>query len=62
MDGIRAGEHLLTHKCTADVDIRVRVRGGGHVSQVFAIRQAIAKSIVSASPRAVLRRQHILIA
>lgn len=32
---------------TADVDIRVRVRGGGHTSQVYAIRQAIAKSIVS---------------
>ena len=31
----------------ADVDIRVRVRGGGHTSQVYAIRQAIAKSIVS---------------
>jgi hypothetical protein len=32
---------------TADVDIRVRVRGGGHTSQIYAIRQAIAKSIVS---------------
>nr|POF04206.1 40s ribosomal protein s16 [Quercus suber] len=31
----------------ADVDIRVRVRGGGHVSQVYAIRQAIAKSIIA---------------
>ncbi|RMY18356.1 hypothetical protein D0865_16755, partial [Hortaea werneckii] len=31
----------------ADVDIRVRVRGGGHTSQVYAIRQAIAKSIVA---------------
>ncbi|KAK0933374.1 40S ribosomal protein S16 [Friedmanniomyces endolithicus] len=29
----------------ADVDIRVRVRGGGHTSQIYAIRQAIAKSI-----------------
>jgi len=28
------------------VDIRVRVSGGGHTSQVYAIRQAIAKSIV----------------
>jgi len=36
---------VLTH-VTADVDIRVRVRGGGHISQVYAIRQAIAKSIV----------------
>lgn len=31
----------------ADVDIRVRVTGGGHVSQVYAIRQAISKSIVA---------------
>ncbi|KAI9659905.1 MAG: 40S ribosomal protein S16 [Bathelium mastoideum] len=28
------------------VDIRVRVSGGGHTSQIYAIRQAIAKSIV----------------
>ncbi|KPI41343.1 40S ribosomal protein S16 [Cyphellophora attinorum] len=31
----------------AEVDIRVRVQGGGHTSQVYAIRQAIAKSIVA---------------
>ncbi|KAF5097986.1 hypothetical protein D0Z00_002201 [Geotrichum galactomycetum] len=31
----------------ANVDIRVRVTGGGHVSQVYAIRQAIAKGIVA---------------
>lgn len=30
-----------------DVDIRVRVNGGGHVAQIYAIRQAIAKAIVS---------------
>ena len=29
------------------VDIRVRCTGGGHTSQVYAIRQAIAKSIVA---------------
>merc|ERR1719408_75988 len=28
------------------LDIRVRVKGGGRVSQCYAIRQAIAKSIV----------------
>lgn len=39
-------DRMLTHLFTADVDIRVRVRGGGHTSQVYAIRQAIAKSIV----------------
>ncbi|TPX47181.1 hypothetical protein SeMB42_g03419 [Synchytrium endobioticum] len=31
----------------ANVDIRVRVKGGGPVSQVYAIRQAIAKAIVA---------------
>mmetsp|Transcript_53730 Transcript_53730/g.125609 ORF Transcript_53730/g.125609 Transcript_53730/m.125609 type:complete len:215 (+) Transcript_53730:268-912(+) len=30
-----------------EVDIRVRVRGGGNTSQVYAIRQAIAKGIVA---------------
>jgi len=31
----------------ANVDIRVRVSGGGNVSRIYAIRQAIAKSIVA---------------
>ena len=31
----------------AGVDIRVRVTGGGHTSQIYAIRQAIAKAIVA---------------
>ncbi|KAK4465648.1 ribosomal protein S5 domain 2-type protein [Cladorrhinum samala] len=31
----------------AEVDIRVRVAGGGHTSQVYAVRQALAKAIVS---------------
>jgi len=31
----------------ANVDIRVRVTGGGHTSQVYAIRQAIAKAIIA---------------
>ncbi|KAH6853856.1 ribosomal protein S5 domain 2-type protein [Chaetomium sp. MPI-CAGE-AT-0009] len=31
----------------AEVDIRVRVTGGGHTSQVYATRQAIAKAIVA---------------
>ena len=29
------------------IDIRVKVTGGGHVSQVYAIRQAIAKGLVA---------------
>lgn len=36
-----------TDSRTADVDIRVRVSGGGHTSQIYAIRQAIAKSIIA---------------
>merc|ERR1711988_557228 len=31
----------------ADVDIRVRVKGGGQSAQIYAIRQAIAKSLVA---------------
>lgn len=31
----------------AGVDIRVRVNGGGHISQIYAIRQAISKALVS---------------
>ncbi|KAG0064235.1 40S ribosomal protein S16, partial [Linnemannia elongata] len=29
----------------ANVDIRIRVKGGGHTSQIYAIRQALAKAI-----------------
>jgi small subunit ribosomal protein S16e len=31
----------------ANIDIRVKVTGGGHTSQIYAIRQAIAKGIVA---------------
>ncbi|KAK0417362.1 hypothetical protein QR680_012965 [Steinernema hermaphroditum] len=31
----------------ANIDIRVRVNGGGHVAQIYAIRQAIAKGLVA---------------
>jgi len=31
----------------ADIDIRIRVKGGGYTSQIYAIRQAIAKSVVA---------------
>ncbi|WFD43526.1 40S ribosomal protein S16 [Malassezia psittaci] len=31
----------------ANVDIRIKVSGGGHVSQMYAIRQAIAKALVA---------------
>lgn len=37
---------LLGREKFMGVDMRVRVRGGGHVSQVYAIRQAISKAVV----------------
>ena len=39
--------HLLGEERFANVDIRIRVQGGGSVSQIYAIRQAIAKAIVA---------------
>merc|ERR1712157_28854 len=39
--------NLLGRERFADVDIRIRVKGGGHVSQIYAIRQAMAKGIVA---------------
>jgi hypothetical protein len=38
---------VLKPAAFANVDIRVRVSGGGHSSQIYAIRQAIAKAIVA---------------
>ena len=38
---------LLGTQRFADVDIRIKVRGGGFSSRVYAIRQAIAKSLVA---------------
>jgi len=38
---------ILGKERFANVDIRVTVRGGGHTSQIYAIRQAIAKAIVA---------------
>merc|ERR1712134_128646 len=38
---------LLGKERFADVDIRIRVKGGGRISQVYAIRQALSKSLVA---------------
>jgi small subunit ribosomal protein S16e len=38
---------LLNQETFAKVDIRVRVKGGGHTAQIYAIRQAISKGIVA---------------
>ena len=39
--------NLLGKERFNEVDIRIRVKGGGHVAQVYAIRQALAKSLVA---------------
>merc|ERR1711924_116792 len=38
---------LLGSARFSTVDIRIRVKGGGFTSQIYAIRQAIAKSLVA---------------
>merc|ERR1711992_338210 len=38
---------LLGKQRFAGVDIRIRVRGGGHIAQVYAIRQALSKALVA---------------
>ncbi|GFS43816.1 40S ribosomal protein S16 [Trichonephila inaurata madagascariensis] len=38
---------LLGKEKFAGVDIRIRVSGGGQVSQIYAIRQAISKALVA---------------
>merc|ERR1711898_67786 len=38
---------LLGTNRYAEVDIRIRVKGGGYTSQIYAIRQAIAKALVA---------------
>lgn len=38
---------LLGKQRFQTVDIRIRAQGGGHVSQIYAIRQAIAKGLVA---------------
>merc|ERR1712176_772057 len=38
---------LLGKNRTSALDSRVRVKGGGHVSQMYAVRQAIAKAVVA---------------
>merc|ERR1712071_447163 len=40
---------LLGQPRFASVDIRIRVKGGGYTSQLYAIRQALGKSLVAFS-------------
>ena len=39
--------YLLGREKFTNVDIRLRVKGGGRVAQIYAIRQALAKSLVA---------------
>eukprot|EP00478_Filoreta_tenera_P006122 GABV01007740.1.p2 GENE.GABV01007740.1~~GABV01007740.1.p2 ORF type:complete len:124 (-),score=41.56 GABV01007740.1:22-393(-) len=38
---------LLGFQRFADLDIRIRVKGGGYTAQIYAIRQALAKCVVA---------------
>merc|ERR1712066_578263 len=38
---------LLGKDRFSEIDIRIRVKGGGHTSQVYAIRQALSESLVA---------------
>ncbi|PJF19451.1 40S ribosomal protein S16 [Paramicrosporidium saccamoebae] len=38
---------ILGKERFANLDVRIRVNGGGHTSQIYAIRQALAKAIVA---------------
>ncbi len=38
---------LLGQKRFVNLDVRVRVRGGGYTAQIYAIRQAICKGVVA---------------
>ena len=38
---------LLGQERFSNLDIRIRVKGGGYTAQIYAIRQAIAKAIVA---------------
>ena len=37
---------LLGNEKCGDIDIRVRVKGGGQVSRIYAVRQAISRGIL----------------
>ena len=38
---------LLGSKRFEELDIRIKVKGGGYTAQVYAVRQALAKAIVA---------------
>ena len=38
---------ILGKDAFKEVDIRVRVRGGGRIAQIYSIRQAVSKALVA---------------
>ena len=46
-DKLQEPSRLLGEQRIKNLDIKIRVKGGGHTSQIYAIRQSIAKSIVA---------------
>lgn len=54
---------LLGQDKFSAVDIRIRVKGGGFTAQIYAIRQAIAKSLVAYYQKVmgVLRRSYMML-
>lgn len=50
---------MLGSSTFSKVDIRVRVKGGGSTSQIYAIRQAIAKSIVAFNQKCLFIISHV---
>merc|ERR1712100_698016 len=49
--------YILGENVFNQVDIRIRVKGGGSTSQVYAIRQAIAKAIVHTIKNLLMKQQ-----
>ncbi|KAK1769058.1 40S ribosomal protein S16 [Phialemonium atrogriseum] len=43
----RTAGRLANNRFSRQIDIRVRVTGGGHTSQVYAVRQAISKALIA---------------
>ena len=39
--------NIIGEEVYSKLDIRLRVHGGGHVSQIYALRQAISKAVIA---------------
>merc|ERR1712141_579234 len=47
---------LLGKDRFADVDVRIRVKGGGRIAQIYAIRQALSKSLSPSTRNTLMSR------